>query len=65
MAKRFASAGCDLVVGSGDEALAGAADSLRRTGAEVGAVRDPRTRAGGDELHAAVKATGRPVHTGR
>jgi short-subunit dehydrogenase len=64
LAKKFAGAGFDLVVNSEDDALAGAAESLRHTGAGVRAVQaDLRTQQGVEELYAAVTATGRPVAT--
>ena len=62
LARQFAEAGFDLVVNAEDAAIEEAAERLRAAGTTVSPFQaDLRTRTGVEGLHAALRATGRPV----
>lgn len=62
LAGQFAVNGFDLLINSEDDRLVDATGALRRTGAEVQPVRaDLRGGEGVEQVHAAIRATGRPV----
>jgi uncharacterized protein len=62
LARQFAENGFDVVVNAEDARLAGAADELRATGAEIiTAAADLRSAEGVERVFAAVTATGRPL----
>ena len=62
LAKQFAEHGFDLVVNAEDDDIQQVADTLRRDGTDVRVVQaDLRDPAAVEELHAAIRAVGRPL----
>ncbi|HEV2635222.1 MAG TPA: SDR family NAD(P)-dependent oxidoreductase [Actinocrinis sp.] len=62
LAKQFAEHGFDLLINSEDSHLAGAAEQLRLTGADVQELQmNLRTYDGVEDLYTAIRADGRPV----